>query len=216
MKLYHKDGDHHHEHGKDCQHEHHHHHEHGEHCNHEHHHHEHAPEEKKFIIPRRDQNQLTLENFLTLFPAIELPISITSDTQRALANVQQPLSPMWALRFLLATGEEVDEYTEFMACFSLPETKNYHALVYWEATLIGSSYYLVTLSKSGVIIDHRRIAGTLYTDNEIVQTICTIQAGIHIHQVEARQNAHTGAIIKTDKPEHSFLELNEDGTIEED
>ena len=98
------------------------------------------------------------------FPPIELPFSITSDTERQIAQVHDPLNPAWVVQFLL-DPDQLDEYTEFMPCFSIPKTENFYGIIYWQASLEGNAYFLTTFSKSGNIIDHKIIAGSLYLED---------------------------------------------------
>lgn len=190
-RFFHKDG----EHG--CTH------------HHDHEHEDHQKESKQPIIPPKIE--LRFEDFLNLFPPIELPVSITSDTQRMLAEVQEPLNAVWMLRFVLDVTE-VDEYTEFMPCFSIPNTDNFFAIVYWQASLEGNAYFLATFNKAGVVIDHRLIAGTLYLEDGMTQLVCTIAADWSIHRIEG-QLGPQGEIIKTEKPKATYLQVTLDGEI---
>jgi hypothetical protein len=209
FKLFHKDG----EHG------HHQHHEHkcGDGCNHDHHEehvdHEHdLGEDKIVIIPPK--KELHFAEFLELFPAIELPMTLSTDAQRQISDVQEPLNAAWMARFVL-DEEQIDEFTEFMACFSIPDTKNYHAIVYWQASLEGNAFFLATFSKAGNLLDHRLIAGTLYLEDGMKQLVCSIGKDWTIHRVEGMLGAN-GEIIKVDDPKITFMQMTLEGEIIED
>jgi hypothetical protein len=156
--------------------------------------------------------EITFQNFITLFPAAVLPISLTSESQRMIAQTQQPMNDKWAVRFLLKEDEWLDEYTEFMACFSLPTNNKFYGLVYWQATILGSSYELICFGKNGEIIDRMTLAGTKYEENELVQTVCTIRADWTILQGQARLDAHKAKPIPAE-PELAMLKIAEDGEI---
>lgn len=111
-------------------------------------------------------------------------------------------------------GESADEFTEYMPCFSLPVSKDFHALVYWKASLEGNGYYLITFNKEGYPIDRGYLAGTLYAGDELVQTVCTLHANGNILQAQGRQDAHTGKLKSEEKAVNKLLILNELGELE--
>ena len=117
-------------------------------------------------------------------------------------------------RFVLEE-EQIDEFTEFMACFSIPDTKKYHAIVYWQASLEGNAFFLATFSKAGNLLDHRLIAGTLYLEDGMKQLVCSIGKDWTIHRVEGMLGAN-GEIIKVDDPKITFMQLTLEGEIIED
>lgn len=177
------------------------------------HHHDHQQEEKtQTIIPPKAN--LNFEDFLNFFPPVELPFSITSDTERAIAQVQDPLNPAWVTRFLL-DPEELDEYTEFMPCFSFPNTEKFFGIVYWQASLEGNAYFLTTFSKSGNIIDHKIIAGTIYLKDAMVQMVCSISEDWSILRSEAELLAN-GEINKEKEPKTKFIQMTLEGELLEE
>lgn len=217
IKLYHKDGDNGHQH-----HKHEHEHVHGPGCNHGHdheheHEHEHDEEEElteetvRIIPPKKE---LHFHEFLELFPVIELPITLSTDAQRQISEVQEPLNAAWMGRFVLE-ADQIDEYTEFMACFRIPDTKDFSAVVYWQASLEGNAFFLATFSKAGNLIDHRLIAGTLYLKDGLKQLVCSIGKDWTINRVEGKLGAN-GEIIKSDDPKMTFMQITLEGEILED
>lgn len=185
-----------------------------------HHDHDHQSQEpfkkdKVKIIPKKKQQRVIFENFLNFFPPVELPYTITSDTQRLISNNNDPLSAEWMFNFVLGKDDVIDEYTEYMPCFSIPNTKNFIAIVYWEAGIEGATYYLVTYSKTGVIIDKSKIAGTKYTEDGLLQMVCTISPTWLFSCVEGKLDAAgNSAPISPDQhhQQHS-LQLSGDGEI---
>lgn len=193
IKVYHKD-----EH--DC----------GPNCNHEHD----NKKESVEIIPAKVKKQITFPNFFNFFPALELPYSIVSDTQRLIALEHEILSPEWLFNFVLDEEATIDEFTEFMPCFSIPSDKGIFIIVYWEANLEGNSYHLVTFSKTGVLIDKLRIAGTKYEASSLIQSVCTISEYWMVSIVDARIDENGNAIdFSHETHQQRYFQVSMEGEI---
>jgi hypothetical protein len=200
FKVYHKDdGRGHHKHDHTC----------GSDCNHDHHHHE---EETVVIIPQK--KELLFSDFVSLFPEISLPITLSTDAQREIELHNEPLNAAWMGKFVLDENQ-IDDFTEFMAGFKIPDTKDFTALVYWQASLEGNAFFMSTFSKSGSLIDHKLIAGTLYLEDGMKQLVCSIAKDWTINRVEGILGAN-GEIVKIDDPKMTFMQISMDGEIVED
>ena len=116
-----------------------------------------------------------LKQFLAAFPKIQLPVTLTPDLIHVFSQNNDPLPQSLAENFLLPLGEEADEFTEFVPCFSLPDTEGFHAVVYWKASLMHYSYILLTLDKNGALIDRAVLSGTFADKNALVQSVATIE-----------------------------------------
>ena len=171
--------------------------------------------QKQAIIPA--PSQLEFAHFLELFRPVDLPCSITSDTERLLGLEQDPLAEVWMTTFVLSKEEadELDEFSEFMACYRLPKTEKIHALIYWMASLHGSSYYLATFSTTGTLIDRLRIGGLAYGEDKLTQTVCSISPKLLISVMDGQLDAHTGRPLPVDRGTQVFYQLNQDGEIVE-
>jgi hypothetical protein len=178
-------------------------------CNHDHHHHHHHEEEIAI-----DDIDLTFDNFLKFFPAIELPFTISTDTQRQVQEIQKPINSSWITKFIL-DKDSLDEFTEFMPCFSIPDSKNFNTLIYWQASLEGNAFFLCTFDKNNALIDHRLVAGTLYLEDGMKQLVCSIGKDLSINRVEG-QLGPKGEIIKSENPQITFMQLTTEGEIVED
>lgn len=167
------------------------------------------------VVPDKKANAITFENFINFFPEVELPYTITSDTQRFLSVQNDPLSATWMFNFVLDKDAVIDEFTEYMPCFSIPGTKQFFAIVYWEAGIDGSTYYLTTFSKTGVMIDKAKIAGTKYGDDGLYQMVCTISPNWLFSTVEGKldEQGNVAAISEEDKHLYSSLQMSGDGEI---
>ncbi|MFK7798215.1 MAG: hypothetical protein AB8E82_12230 [Aureispira sp.] len=172
-------------------------------------------EDKVRIVPSKKQNRITFENFLQFFPFVELPYTITSETQRLISRKNDPLSAEWLFNFVLDKDAIVDDYTEFMPCFSIPDTHGFWAVVFWEAGLEGTTYYLTTFSKAGVLIDKKKIAGTKYTQDGLYQMVCTISETWLFSCAEGRLDAqgNTAPISPDSTHLHTTLQMTGDGEI---
>ncbi len=167
------------------------------------------------IIPSKKQNRITFENFLQFFPFVELPYTITSDTQRLISRKNDPLAAEWLFNFVLDKDAVLDEYTEFMPCFSMADTHGFWAVVYWEAGLEGTTFFLTTFSTTGVLIDKKKIAGTKYTEDGLYQMVCTISETWLFSCAEGRLDAQGNATpVSPDSHHlHTTLQMTGDGEI---
>lgn len=182
---------------------------------------EETPKAKNFkkdkvrIVPEKKKNRITFQNFLNFFPPVELPYTITSDTQRLISQKCDPLSATWMFNFVLGKDEVVDDFTEYMPCFSIPNTGNFFAIVFWEAGIEGSTYYLTTFTANGVLIDKSKIAGTKYDKDGLYQMVCTISPSWLFSCAEGRLDAqgNTAPVSSNENHLHSSLQLTGDGEI---
>lgn len=170
---------------------------------------------KARVIPEKQANQITFENFLQFFPYVELPYTITSETQRLISRKNDPLSVTWLQAFVLGEDYEVDDYTEYMPCFSIPDTYGFWAVVYWEAALEGNTYWLATFSREGILIDQKKIAGTRYSNDGLYQMVCTIGESWMFSMAEGKLDAEGNAAAVSEDATHihTALQLTGDGEI---
>jgi len=171
--------------------------------------------DKVKILPKKQENRITFINFLNFFPPVELPFTISSDTQRLISQNNDPLAAQWMLHFVLDKDAVVDDFTEYMPCFSLPDTDDFIAIVYWEAGIEGNNYHLVTFSKTGVVIDNKIIAGTKYNSDGLMQMVCTIGEDWMISRVEGAidEQGHAVPVDEIKSHHHTFLQLTNEGEI---
>ncbi len=116
-----------------------------------------------------------LQEFLAAFPKIQLPVTLTMDLAHVFSQNNDPLPDSLVEGFLLPLGEESDGFTEFIPCFALPDTEDFHAVVYWKASLMRYAYTLITLDKKGALIDRVVLAGTFSDQNALIQSVATIE-----------------------------------------
>lgn len=126
-------------------------------------------------------NDISLKQFLSFFPIVSPPVVISKDTITTFSKENKPL-PMIALeKYFKAWGDEIDEFVEFVPCFSLEATQEYQTLVYWKASLLSYEYIIVTLDKTSEVISKKVIAGIISDGIKSVQSAATIQEDLTIH-----------------------------------
>ncbi len=133
--------------------------------------------------------KVKLKDFLSKFPLVELPITLGNDSHHLFSRSNPPLNPLFIQTYItLMEGVIEDEFTEIVPCFSIPDTQDFHAIVYWKASLMDYQYILATFTKKGIPISRKVIGGT-YSDGEvIVQSIATIDSDWTIHIVTGRSS----------------------------
>ncbi len=134
--------------------------------------------------------KVSFHDFLDKFPEIELPVTLTNDTQLEFSRSNEPLPQAMVAKLIAAIeGEDPDEFTEFVPCLKIPKTHDFHAIVYWKAGLMSYQYILATLTKKGELIDKAAIAGT-YSDGEsLVQSVATIEDDWIIYIISGKTEA---------------------------
>lgn len=158
--------------------------------------------------------KVSFQGFLKKFPQVELPVTLGSDTHLDFSRNNPPLDPLHIEDYIAPLEEEIDEYTEFIPCFSIPNTEKFHALVYWKAGLLNYQYRLVSFDERGNLINDKVIAGTFSNNKTITQSVATIDEFWSIHIV----TGIAGVEEETYDPTRSKameLELFTDGIIGE-
>jgi hypothetical protein len=133
----------------------------------------------------KKNQSVSFDNFLTLFPEVELPMVISTDIHIEFSRHNIPIPGVMIDRYLSSTHD--DEFTEYIACFSIPNTKSFHAIVVWRAGLMEYEYHLVTFDKSGNLLDKRVIAGTKSDGKLLTRSVATIEADWLINIVEGNE-----------------------------
>ncbi len=127
----------------------------------------------------------TIDRLLTYFPIVELPVTVTEDSINLFNNHNEVLPLDLIEHYIIPweKGQEIDEYTEFVPCFRLPETtEDYHAVVYWKGGLLRYEYLLVTIDKRhSTLITRKSIAGTIANDSKIKKSVAQIDRDLIIH-----------------------------------
>lgn len=158
--------------------------------------------------------KLSFDGFLKKFPEVAPPLTLGEKTHMEFSKHNPPLSDIEINEYIRSyETEEPDEFTEYVACFRIPDLKNFQALVYWRAGLMDYRYLLATYNKKGELISRRVIAG-LYSDGaSLTQSVATIDSDWVIAIGTGQSDAVTGR-FEIDNSTIYELELMPDGTIE--
>lgn len=155
---------------------------------------------------------ISFARLLEQFPTVELPITLGEQSHLDFSKHNEPLPYPVILKFLQPVEvTEDDEYTEYIACFKIPETYDFHALVYWKAELLNYTYTLVTFSKQGELIDKRVIAGTFSDGETITHSVATIDDDWMIYILSGQNKSNANYDPTSSKKVD--LELLPDGLI---
>lgn len=127
----------------------------------------------------------SIQHLLEYFPEVELPVNLSEDSITTFDKVNEVLPKVLIEHFIIKweAGQELDEYTEFIPCFKLPDTsEDYHALVYWKGGLLKHEYFLVTIDKTkDTLIARKGIAGIISDGPKIKQSVAQIDEDLIIH-----------------------------------
>jgi hypothetical protein len=134
--------------------------------------------------------KISFEHFLEKFPEIELPITLSDDSAVEFSKQNDPLPAQMIQQFI---DIEEDEFTEYIACVRIPNTHDFHAVIYWKAALMNYQYILATYTKNGKPIDKSVIAGTYSDGKSLTKSVATIEEDwiIYIVSGQAAANAPT-------------------------
>jgi hypothetical protein len=130
------------------------------------------------------QNSVTFRQFLETFPEIELPVTLTEDSLSGFQKHTPPLSVGAISAFIAPIEGPMDAYVEYIPCFRLKDTHEFHAIVYWKGELMKYRYILVTYSKEGRVLANAAIAGIQSDGSSLLRSVATIDEDWTIHIVE--------------------------------
>ena len=156
---------------------------------------------------------LTFDHFLEKFPEVELPVVLSEEAQTVFSKENSPLPKPLIEQFIIPLEEDIDEYTEFVPCFSIPNTSNFHAVVYWKAGLLSYEYILISFDKNGKLIDKQAIAGTQAKGDSLLRTIATIEEDWMIMSVIGVASANENHTYDPSTSLAANYELLPDGKI---
>jgi len=126
----------------------------------------------------------TIKDLLQFFPTVELPVTVSGDTINTFDAVNDVLSSAIIEAFIIPweEGKEIDEYTEFVPCFQLPEDGDYHGIVYWKGGLLKYEYILITIDKhTKNLVSRKSIAGTIAEGGVVKKSVAQIDEDSIIH-----------------------------------
>jgi len=143
----------------------------------------------------------------------ELPIILAPDTYRTYEKKNKPLSIDAIKNFLLDEGEEIDEFTEFVPCFRLPDSSKFYGLIFWKAGLMEYHYILITFDKKGYFINKKRVGGTIRDENSFIVQVATIENSWKIEVKEGKSDENTKNLTPTSFFRHHQINISKEGII---
>jgi hypothetical protein len=165
-------------------------------------------------MAKNTNSTVDFTHFLEKFPKLELPVTLNDEAQHIFSKNNDPLPPLMVQQHILPLeANSPDEFTEFIPCFSIPQTYEFHAVVYWKAELMTYQYILVTFDKKGNFIDQKVLAG-LYSDgSKVTQSVATIEPDWMIHVASGQVAAKNEKLYDASDSSAFELELLADGKI---
>ncbi|MEM1218180.1 MAG: hypothetical protein AAGH79_04685 [Bacteroidota bacterium] len=163
----------------------------------------------------KSNQKISFQQFLEIFPELELPVTLTEETSSDFGNNNEPFPALMIDAFLTPLQEMIEDpsVTEYIPCFRIPDTYEFHAVIYWKASLLTYQYAMATFTKKGELIDHRIIAGTYFDGKTLTQSVATVDKDWTIYVVSG-QTEDTNELSYDASTSKAFnLELLPDGNI---
>lgn len=158
---------------------------------------------------------VSFEQFLEMFPLIEFPVTLGEDTHLTFSRENEPLQATLIEQWIVPLEGTLDEFSEVVAGFRVPDTHDFHAVLYWKAGLMSYQYVLVTFEKNGTPIDRRVVAG-LHTDaNTMTRSVATFDEDWMIYVVTGQVRTEQQEDYDPTKSKAFELELLPNGKIVE-
>lgn len=114
------------------------------------------------------------ETFLESFPEIDLPITLTEDLSATFSSENRPLRDADIAKFIHTIDANIDEFTEYVPCFQLPESPHFKAVVFWKAMLMENKYVLALYSLQGEPLDAKVLSLIQHNSLGITRSVATI------------------------------------------
>ncbi|MFT4759922.1 MAG: hypothetical protein ACI9XO_001793 [Paraglaciecola sp.] len=157
--------------------------------------------------------KLKFQDFLLRFPEVELPVTLSDETLTVFSNENPPINSLVAHQFInVFEDTDMDDMTEYVPCFKIPKTENFHAVVFWKAGLLNYQFVLMTYDKSGNFIDSRTLAGTTSNGELVIKSVATFGEDWSVYIVSGAQDT-TAEMYDAGTSTTTELELAPDGVI---
>lgn len=155
----------------------------------------------------------TLEGLLDFFPDVELPVTLSEDYTSTFSANNAPLPQAVIEEYILRweESEEIDEFTEYVPCFQLPEAEHYKALVYWKGGLLKYEYILVTLDNTGLLLERKILASTLSDNFTVRKSVAQIDEDLIITIIAGE--TIEGTVYNPERSQSFTMEILHDGHI---
>ena len=149
----------------------------------------------------------SFEDFLSYFPEAELPVNISSEYMNIFGKINTPVPEDMINEFILNGKpriygpEEIEN--EYIACFLLPDTREFKAIVYINISLLNYEYFLHTFDNAGRTISCIAIASLNSDGKQITEKTAMIDDKYQIWTMEGS----SGNDHEFDPSESLFVKL---------
>lgn len=128
--------------------------------------------------------------FLNHFSKETLPLTLSDENIGYFDRKNRPLSGDVIRQFIMqgSAEEDEEEMTEFIACNIIPDTKKFHAVVYWKGKLLEYDYIIATYDNNGVLLTKKVIAGLRSDGQSVKRSVATIDEDWIISIIAGEQN----------------------------
>lgn len=180
----------------------------------EHSHVQDSAEDQPEASQARAAKKITFTQFAQCFPEVELPVLINNELLILASQKNPPLHEGLVQHFIYPGNIADDsEFTEYIPCFRIPGTENFHAMVYWRAELLDYQFILITFTKKGEEIARQALCGVVSDGDTLVQSVATFEADWSIIVVSGHTNAQNTTQFDAAQSTGLEFELLPDGTI---
>jgi hypothetical protein len=131
--------------------------------------------------------------FVAKFPPVSMPATLGEETHLVFSRENEQLPLAMIEQFILPIEEktpENEELIEYIPCFSIDQTEQFIALVWWKADLLDYEYVLATYTDKGQLISRKVIGFTKVVDGLINRAVATIDEDWVIFIAEGRAKAN--------------------------
>lgn len=156
---------------------------------------------------------MTLKKYFTYFPKVELPILLSEDILIEFSRKNKALPPDAIEQFIAPHEKEIDEFTEFIPCFKIPETELFTGIIYWKGSLLLHEFVLVTYDLKGNFICRRSLASMIVEDDKVKKSVAQIDENLVISIVAGQNNNLNDKEYDPKMSKVYRLELQDDGQV---
>jgi len=165
----------------------------------------------KYLCSVEKIKDITLKEFLKIFPDATLPAVISKDSILDFSRNNIALPPSAIANFISLWDPPTSEFVEYIPCFKFKIEKEITALVYYKAELLKYEYFLVTLDKKGNLMARKVIAGLISDGAKTVQSAATITEDFSVHIAGAlTEGSH---LFEGNDSKQIYMEIHPNGQI---
>lgn len=129
-----------------------------------------------------NNSQPGIKEILAYFPQEKPPLTLTEESSTNFGTENKPFSEK-VNAFIISNWEAADEFTEFVPCFRIAVSKNFHTLVYWKGSLLKYEYILATINNKLEVLSKKVIAGTISNGETVLSSVAHIDEEFYIYTI---------------------------------